>query len=187
MDNGMLTQVVDPVFMTHTRTIYTIGYEGTDVSRFLKTLQIVGIGLLVDVRAVPISRKKGFSKRALQGILDESGIEYIHLAALGDPKEGRQAARAGRFAEFRHIYSEHITRPASQNALGSVAELAEGADVCLMCFERDPRHCHRTIVMENLKRYNFKQFDLFADFPERYVQHSHFLPGRNSGQGATAA
>jgi hypothetical protein len=80
MDNGMLTQVVDPVFMTHTRTIYTIGYEGTDVSRFLKTLQIVGIGLLVDVRAVPIftwprwgiQRKDG--KRLVLADLQSSGI-----------------------------------------------------------------------------------------------------------------
>lgn len=64
-------------------TVYTIGYEGTDIERFVQTLKAVGIEVLADVRAVALSRKKGFSKTALRNNLAEAGIEYIHLNALG--------------------------------------------------------------------------------------------------------
>jgi uncharacterized protein (DUF488 family) len=43
-------------------TLYTIGYEGTDIDRFVATLKAVGVQLLADVRALPLSRKRGFSK-----------------------------------------------------------------------------------------------------------------------------
>ena len=75
--------------------IYTIGYEGTDIERFVATLKIVGIKHLADVRAVAVSRKKGFSKSALSARLDAEGIQYFHFIELGDPKPGRDAARAG--------------------------------------------------------------------------------------------
>ncbi len=95
-------------------TIYTIGYEGTDIDRFVRTLQIIGVQVLADVRALPLSRKKGFSKNALKDRLTEAGIEYHSYQALGDPKPGRDAARAGRFDEFRKIYTAHIETEAAK-------------------------------------------------------------------------
>ena len=87
--------------------IYTIGYEGTDIERFVATLKIVGIGTLADVRAVAVSRKKGFSKSALSARLDAEGIQYFHFIELGDPKPGRDAARADS-DKFRVIYELHL-------------------------------------------------------------------------------
>ncbi|MBI9083296.1 MAG: DUF488 domain-containing protein [Desulfobacterales bacterium] len=56
--------------------LYTIGYEGLDVRRFISHLAHYGINVVVDVRKLPASRKKGFSKTALGQILSDNGIEY---------------------------------------------------------------------------------------------------------------
>jgi uncharacterized protein (DUF488 family) len=78
-------------------TPYTIGYEGTDIDRFVETLKVNGVELLADVRALPLSRKEGFSRSKLRQRVESECIAYLHLEALGDPKEGRDAARKRRF------------------------------------------------------------------------------------------
>ena len=78
-----------------TREVYTIGYEGADVDRFLTTLKDAGVAAVADVRAVALSRKKGFSKSQLRGNLAEVALGYRHFIDLGTPKAGREAARAG--------------------------------------------------------------------------------------------
>jgi uncharacterized protein (DUF488 family) len=98
-------------------TLYTIGYEGTDIDRFVATLKAVGVQLLADVRALPLSRKRGFSKNGLRVRIEEAGMEYVHLGALGDPKKGRDAARAGRFDQFREIYNKHLAQTEPQRTL----------------------------------------------------------------------
>jgi uncharacterized protein (DUF488 family) len=90
--------------------VFTVGYEATDIDRFVKTLKVVGVKKLADIRAVAVSRKVGFSKNKLASRLSKEGIEYLHLMALGDPKPGRDAARAGKYELFRTIYSNHILR-----------------------------------------------------------------------------
>ncbi len=129
----------------------TIGYEGTTMDAFLATLRDAGVALLVDVRAVAASRRPGFSKTALAAHLREAGIDYLHLRALGTPAAGRAAARAGRHAEMRAIFRDHLTSRAAQQELGTLADLAAGGrTLCVLCFEADPAHCHRTLVAEAL-------------------------------------
>src|SRR5690348_13300757 len=132
------------------RPLYTIGYEGTEISRFVRTLLDAGVEVLADVRAIPLSRKRGFSKKALVEFLSRGGIRYIHFKALGDPKPGREAARAGRMAEFRSVYSRHLETAEAIQALGELARTAETRTTCLMCFERDPSVCHRSMVTARL-------------------------------------
>ena len=165
--------------------IYTIGYEGTDIERFVQTLRIVGVEQLVDVRAVALSRKKGFSKNGLRDRLEAEGIRYVHLVALGDPKDGREAARAGRYDQFRKIYNKHLSGAAAQAELKNLASLVVTKPTCLMCFERDPAECHRSIVAADLP--STETLHLFADEPDRYVRNASKLPGRRSYQGAPAA
>lgn len=153
------------------KTIFTIGYEGTDIERFLRTLKIVGVEAIADVRAVPLSRKKGFSKNALKGHLEEAGIRYIPMSVLGDPKPGREAAKSGDYNTFRQIYSAHVDRPSSVVAIADLAKAASAEKVCLLCFERDPKTCHRLIVGERLLPHGYAMKHLFADDPERYVRH----------------
>ena len=169
------------------KTVYTIGYEGTDIEQFVQTLKVVGVKILADVRAVALSRKKGFSKNALKARLEGEGIEYLHFIALGDPKPGREAARAGKFDLFRKIYSKHLSGELAQASLASLSETAETAPTCLLCFERDPIVCHRSIVAKNLSISGLNVFDLYGDSPSRYVNFSQKLPRFNSRESVAAA
>lgn len=142
--------------------VYTIGYEGTDIDGFMSVLKAAGIELLVDVRALPLSRKKGFSKTALTARLENEGISYVHFIALGTPKQGREAARAGRYDEFRKIYSRHLTTEQAQEALFTLTGVVKNNVTCLLCFEHDPSTCHRSIVGKWLKTRGVDVFDLQA-------------------------
>lgn len=126
--------------------LYTIGYEGAVIEDFLATLSACGVGQVIDIRDVPVSRKKGFSKSALAEALSANGITYTHLKDLGDPKPGREAARRGEFAEFKKIFARHLKSKSAQNALAVAVASAEAMVSCLLCFERSPTNCHRTIV-----------------------------------------
>lgn len=132
-------------------TLATIGYEGATVATFLDALRAAGIGLLVDVRALASSRRPGFAKTRLAANLAEAGVDYLHLRGLGTPAEGRAAARAGRHDEMRRVFAEQLATPAAQAELDVLAELVRGERrVCILCFEADPRHCHRSLVASAL-------------------------------------
>lgn len=135
-------------------TIATIGYEVATVRTFMCAVQDAGIGLLIDIRAVASSRRPGFSKTQLAANLAEAGIDYLHLRGLGTPPDGRAAARAGRYDEMRTIYLEHLATSRAQDELAELAELARsGRHLCLLCFEADPAHCHRSLVAAALARH----------------------------------
>jgi len=168
--------------------IYTVGYEGTDIDRFVETLKAVGVRRLADVRAVAVSRKKGFSKRKLAERLEAEGIEYLHLIDLGDPKPGREAARAGRHEEFVKIYSEHLATDKAQAALSRLVECVAEEATCLLCFERDPKTCHRLIVADSvIQSLGWRMFHIFADEPEKYVRHAERVPRFYPRKGLAAA
>jgi uncharacterized protein (DUF488 family) len=128
--------------------LLTIGYEGCTIAEVLAELRAARVGLLIDVRAVPQSRKPGFSKRQLAAGLDEQGITYVHLQGLGTPKPGRDAVRAGHPERMEPIFREHMTSDRAQADLANAKQLAHGARVCLLCFEQDPMTCHRRFVAE---------------------------------------
>lgn len=141
--------------------VFTIGYEGADVDRFLTTLRDAGVGTLADVRAVALSRKRGFSKSALRDALAGQGIGYEHFIRLGTPKEGRQAARAGDGEMMRRIYCDEVlATDAAQEAFRDLATLAEAKPICLLCFERDPVNCHRRVLSQRLQDQGFEVVDL---------------------------
>lgn len=167
--------------------IYTIGYEGTDVDHFVGTLKAAGVKRIADVRAVPISRKKGFSKKILANRLATEGIEYLHFFVLGNPKLGRDAARAGHFSRFRAIYIQHLESEDAQASLKELLHVAGEKPTCLLCFERDPLTCHRSIVAREMAAVGFEVFDLYSDDPERHARNVHRMPRYNPRQGAAAA
>jgi len=127
--------------------IFTIGYEGTTMPEFIAALQAAGVQRVIDVRALPLSRRPGFSKTPLRGALEEAGIEYVHLKALGTPAEGRNAARAGRHADLERIYAGQLELPEAIAQSAQMLELAAEKPSALLCFEREPRHCHRTLLL----------------------------------------
>src|SRR5665811_2084876 len=93
--------------MAKAKKLFTIGYEQSAKS-VLDELEQAGVKLLVDVRAVAASRRPGFSKNQLATGLDERGISYLHLRGLGTPKDGRDAARSGKFDVSHKIYAKHL-------------------------------------------------------------------------------
>ena len=132
-------------------SIATIGYEGATVKGVMDALTRQRVELLVDVRALASSRRPGFAKTRLSANLDEVGIGYLHLRRLGTPAEGRAAARAGRHAEMRRIFLEHLATDEAQEELHTLADLVrQGKRIALLCFEADPSHCHRSIVADAL-------------------------------------
>jgi uncharacterized protein (DUF488 family) len=128
--------------------IFTIGYESTTVPEFIAALQKAGVERVIDVRALPLSRRPGFSKSALRSALEESGIEYLHLKALGTPSEGRTAARAGRHADMARIYAGQLEVPEAMAQSARMLELAKEKPSALLCMEREPAHCHRTLLLK---------------------------------------
>ena len=133
-----------------TRTIATIGYEGSTIDIFVAALRRSSIDVLIDVRELPLSRKKGFSKNQLADALAGSGIEYVHLRGLGDPKDGRNAARARNYGLFRKIFGRHMETETALRDIDIAADLVRTRRACLMCFECDHAKCHRSIVAERL-------------------------------------
>jgi len=128
--------------------IFTIGYEGATVPEFVAALTKAGVERVIDVRALPLSRRPGFSKSPLRAALAEAGIDYVHLKALGTPAEGRTAARAGRHADLERIYAGQLELPEAIGQSAEMLELAREKPSALLCMEREPTHCHRTLLLD---------------------------------------
>ena len=136
-----------------TRCLFTIGYEQAKPAAVLNELERAKIDLLVDTRAVAASRRPGFSKRQLAASLDDAGIGYIHLQKLGTPAEGRAAARNGDTDALWRIYDKHIKTAEAQAELGELIALVKsGKRVALLCYCRDPKACHRSRIVANVKK-----------------------------------
>lgn len=128
-------------------TIYTIGYEGATMDEFLAALKAAGVERVIDVRALPLSRRPGFSKSTLAASLNDVGIDYVHLKALGTPKEGRDAAKKGDVMTLERVYESQLQLPEAQAQAARMRSLAAEKRSALLCFERDPCHCHRTLLL----------------------------------------
>ncbi|MDH7638222.1 DUF488 domain-containing protein [Sphingomonas oryzagri] len=141
--------------------IFTIGYEGATQAELVATLQDSGVKLLADIRAVPLSRRPGFSKNVLAAGLREAGIDYVGLKALGTPPEGREAARKGNHDRLAKIYAGQLELPEAIVQSAMLKEMAAELPTALLCFERDPATCHRSLLAEAVFP-DAKRIDLFV-------------------------
>lgn len=141
--------------------IFTIGYERTTQAELIAALQAAGVERVIDVRALPLSRRPGFSKTALAGGLAEAGIGYVHLRALGTPAEGRAAARSGRHADLERIYAAQLELPEAIAQGAVLRDLAGEKPSALLCYEREPAGCHRTLLLRAMAE-DAEVVDLFA-------------------------
>ena len=138
--------------------IFTIGYEGVTQADLVATLKAAEVELLADVRAVPLSRRAGFSKNVLAAGLREAGVDYVSLKALGTPPEGREAARRHDHAGLARVYAGQLELPEALAQMAQLRALAAERPTALLCFERDPAACHRSLLVD-------------AAFPEANVTH----------------
>jgi uncharacterized protein (DUF488 family) len=129
--------------------LMTVGYEGAPLEQFLATLQAAGVETVLDVRELPWSRRREFAKSQLAAMLAGHGIGYLHRKALGTPKPGRDAAKAGDRATFEKFLAAQLDSADGQAALAEAA-LAKQGGLCLLCYEHDPAQCHRSEVTARL-------------------------------------
>ena len=138
---------------TKSSGLLTIGYEGKTQDEYLAQLRAAGVTLLCDVRANPLSRKKGFSKRALAEACMATGIRYEHLPELGIAKAERKDVRTPEQKAALFAHYARATLPKETEALAKIRGwLDAGERVALTCFERDACECHRHCVAEVLAR-----------------------------------
>ncbi|ADV66132.1 DUF488 family protein [Deinococcus maricopensis] len=131
-------------------TVYTIGYEGADLSAFLDTLAAHGVTLLVDTRERAQSRRRGYSKTALAAALRERGIRYVHLRALGTPPSLRKEYKMTRdFSVLKRGFLAHLATQG--DALEELGALAADAPAALLCYEANPAECHRSLIAGRLQ------------------------------------
>jgi len=130
--------------------LVSIGYEGRTVGELVRELAQQEVQLLVDVRMTPLSRKPGLSKRKLSEALAAVGIDYLHLPALGNPRENREPFRDGRVSDGCRRFEALLGTPESRSALETVARLAAEKTVAVLCFERDHDRCHRQVVTRRI-------------------------------------
>ena len=132
--------------------LFTIGYEGIDQSQFLSWLSNYKINVVADVRDLPLSRKKGFSKSALSDFLEKNKIAYINFRELGAPKELRTFLFQTRdyktyFKKYKNIVSKNSA------AIDTILDtIKDGKNVALLCYEKDPSTCHRSVVADEVKK-----------------------------------
>lgn len=125
--------------------LYTFGYEGLDINRYITRLQDVGVKTIVDVRQLPLSRKRGFSKCSFAEALAKSGIAYFHAPTLGCPKSIRDALKAS--GDWQAYTTAFLSYLGNQDAaVRELAKISRATAACLVCFEADFNQCHRTFV-----------------------------------------
>ncbi|MFN3946284.1 MAG: DUF488 family protein [Allosphingosinicella sp.] len=144
-----------------TKRVFTIGYESATQAELIEALRSAGVARVIDVRAVPNSRRPGFSKNALRGGLADAGIDYVHLRALGTPADGRAAARRGDSAALDRIYAEQLETMEAVVEAERMRELAAEAPSALLCYERDPEQCHRSLLRAAALS-DWERIDLFC-------------------------
>lgn len=128
-------------------TLYTIGYEKRSLDEFIAILRGHGVTLLIDVRDVAWSHKPGFSKQPLLAGLAKAGIRYHHAKFAGNPKSLRRGASG--LPEMLDRYRTHLdANPQIVEVFAELVAAAAGERLtpAIMCFERAPADCHRTIL-----------------------------------------
>jgi len=141
--------------------IFTIGYEKATQAELITALEQAGVKRVIDVRAVPLSRRPGFSKNVLANGLAEHDIDYVLLKALGTPPEGREAARKHDLKTLDRVYSGQLEEPEAIVQAQQMLDLAAQKPSALLCFERDPSGCHRTLLLKKIAP-DAEVVDLFA-------------------------
>ena len=135
--------------------LFTVGYEGRGLDEFVEILQAAGVDRVIDVRELPLSRRRGFSKTPLSEALSSAKIEYVHLRIAGNPYRDQR----GDIARCLALYLQHLQR--SPEVIEAVLEAASGHRAALLCVERDACNCHRSIIASGLvERHHVEISDL---------------------------
>ncbi len=134
-----------PVSVVRTMALFTFGYEGLGIDGFIARLKRAGVTVVVDVRELPLSRKKGFSKTAFAAALHDAGIGYTHVRTFGCPKPVRNQYKIdGNWKRYEKSFNSYLATQSS--AIAGLAKFSKTTKACLVCFEADFNFCHRSLV-----------------------------------------
>ena len=124
--------------------IYSVGHSNHPLAHFLQLLQGQGVSLLADVRSTPYSRfNPQFRRDALAAVLNENGIEYVFLGEeLGARSKDSSCYVDGKVS-YRKLAATELFRQGIDRLLAA----ARTHVVAIMCAEKDPLDCHRTILV----------------------------------------
>lgn len=146
--------VMEGVPVAQRGAAYSVGYEGRSSEELLHTLRDHSITKVVDVREHPISRRPGFSKRPLSAALQGIGTEYFPFPELGSPSTLRHTYReGGDFAAFEQGYRKYLESRSRE--LRELRALVAEGPTALLCYERDWRACHRSVLSRFLEKEGF--------------------------------
>ncbi len=121
-----------------------MGYEGRTLDEFVAALVEAGVRRVIDVRELPLSRRKGFSKTKLNDALADAGIEYVHLRAAGNPFRDLRK----NIERCLRMYRGYIE--GQPEVIDELDRLTVGGTTALLCVEADPESCHRSILVEEM-------------------------------------
>lgn len=159
LDRQHLTAVENAKPNKNEFTLCSIGYEGKTVEHFTNQLINEDIKVLCDIRKNALSMKYGFSKKQLQNVLENAGIKYIHIPALGIESDKRRQLNTKKDYDnlFRHY--ELNTLPGKDAEISELYKIfIENKRIALMCFEADHNFCHRSRTIDVLKNKFVKDF-----------------------------
>jgi uncharacterized protein (DUF488 family) len=125
--------------------LFTFGYEGHAIDGFIARLKKAGVTVVVDVRELPLSRKKGFSKTAFAVALKRAGIAYSHAPVFGCPKPIRNQYKSdANWRRYEKAFNAYLAT--QMTAVAELAKFSKSRKACLVCFEADFNFCHRSLV-----------------------------------------
>lgn len=128
-------------------TIYTVGYENRSVKKFLEVLVSTGIQIVIDVRANPFSKKRGFCKKNLKETLESASIRYIWARDYGVPPREQETGTK------EQILSAYRQRVRKRFLLKWLSQFFEEKPTALMCVEASAEQCHRGVLAEELSEF----------------------------------
>jgi len=151
------------------RIIHTIGYAAHTIESFIATLENFNITAIADVRSQPYSKfKPEFNRENLKIALINNRIEYVFLGAnIGARIKAPECYKNGQ-VDYELI-SKH---PLFQEGIDRLLKGMEKFSVALMCAEKDPINCHRTILIcKHIKKYQIKINHIIdADTSENHAE-----------------
>lgn len=132
------------------KVLFTVGYEGHSLEAFLNILLQNDIRVLCDVRKNPLSRKYGFSADKLEQVTQGTKIRYAPFPGLGIESEKRRNLDS--LDDYNNLFADYRqTVPYREKELERLYRVfEEEGRIALMCFEKDPAMCHRSVIRDYL-------------------------------------
>lgn len=143
-------------------TLYTVGHSTRPIEEFLGLLEGTGIGLLVDVRTVPRSRRNPqFDGVTLADALESHGVDYWHEPAMGGFRRPNAGSPNGGWEHpaFQG-YADHMATKEFAEALDRLQTMASEQPACIMCAESQWWRCHRRLISDALTVWGWRVLHL---------------------------